>query len=55
MLEKVPAEIREQILAKIPLGRFARPDEVAEVAWFLAARGDYITGQELNINGGLHM
>ncbi|MBI4320261.1 MAG: 3-oxoacyl-[acyl-carrier-protein] reductase [Chloroflexi bacterium] len=55
MLAKVPADIREQIRAKIPLGRFGSPIEIAKVAWFLAAHGDYITGQEININGGLHV
>ena len=30
-------------------------EEIAEAAAFLAADGDYITGQELNINGGCHM
>ena len=48
-------EIAAQIKAKIPLGRFATPEEIASAAAFLAADGDYITGQELNINGGYHM
>jgi len=55
MLTKVPAKILEQLRAKIPLQRFARPDEVAKAAAFLAADGDYITGQQISINGGLYM
>jgi len=55
MLSKIPAKLLEQIRAKIPLQRFARPDEVAKAAAFLAADGDYITGQQININGGLYM
>jgi 3-oxoacyl-[acyl-carrier-protein] synthase III len=55
MVDAIPEEIAAQIKAKIPLGRFAAPEEVAKAAVFLAADGDYITGQELNINGGYHM
>ncbi|MBZ5594551.1 MAG: 3-oxoacyl-ACP reductase FabG [Acidobacteriia bacterium] len=55
MLSKVPTKILEQIRVKIPLQRFARPDEVAKAAGFLAADGDYITGQQLNVSGGLYM
>jgi 3-oxoacyl-(acyl-carrier-protein) reductase len=55
MVDAIPEEIAAQIKAKIPLGRFATPDEIAKAAAFLAADGDYITGQELNVNGGYHM
>ncbi len=55
MVDAIPEEIAAQIKAKIPLGRFATPEEIARAAAFLAADGDYITGQELNINGGYHM
>jgi len=55
MLAKVPEKILEQIRLKIPLQRFAQPAEVAKAAAFLAADGDYITGQQLNVNGGLYM
>ncbi len=53
-IEEVPANILEQIRSKIPLGRFGTPDEVAKAALFLAADGDYVTGQQLNVNGGLY-
>jgi 3-oxoacyl-(acyl-carrier-protein) reductase len=55
MVEAIPEEIAAQLKAKIPLGRFATPEEIAKAACFLAAEGDYITGQELNVNGGYHM
>lgn len=55
MLAKVPDKVLEQIRVKIPLQRFAQPSEVAKAAAFLAADGDYITGQQLNVNGGLYL
>jgi 3-oxoacyl-(acyl-carrier-protein) reductase len=55
MVDAIPEEIAAQIKAKIPLGRFATVEEVAKAAGFLAADADYITGQELNVNGGYHM
>jgi len=55
MLQKVPGDILEQIKQKIPLQRFAEPQEIGKAAAFLAAEGDYITGQQLNINGGMYM
>jgi len=39
---------------RIPVGRFGRPEEVAEVAVMLARNG-YITGQTVNVNGGAYM
>ena len=55
MLAKVPANVQEQITARIPMGRFGRPEEIAQAVAFLAAEGDYITGQQININGGIYM
>jgi acetoacetyl-CoA reductase/3-oxoacyl-[acyl-carrier protein] reductase len=55
MLQKIPANILDQIKAKIPLGRFAMPEDVAKAVAFLAADGDYITGQQLSVNGGIYM
>ena len=55
MFAKVPAEIQAQIKAKIPLGRFAQPQEIAKAVVFLVAEGDYITGQQINVNGGAFM
>jgi acetoacetyl-CoA reductase len=55
MVATIPEDVAAKIKSSIPLGRFAEPEEVAQAAVFLAADGDYITGQELNINGGVHM
>jgi acetoacetyl-CoA reductase len=55
MLAKIPPNVLEQIKAKIPMGRLAQPGEVAKAAAFLACDGDYITGQQLNVNGGVYM
>jgi NAD(P)-dependent dehydrogenase (short-subunit alcohol dehydrogenase family) len=55
MLDKVPANILDQIRSKIPLQRFAQPADVARAAAFLIADGGYITGQQLNVNGGLYI
>jgi NAD(P)-dependent dehydrogenase (short-subunit alcohol dehydrogenase family) len=53
--QDIPEKLASQIRARIPLGRFATPKEVAKAAGFLAADADYITGQELNVSGGSHM
>jgi 3-oxoacyl-[acyl-carrier protein] reductase len=54
MTAGLPEEVRDRILAGIPMGRMGRPDEVAEVAAFLAAGGSYITGSVIHVNGGLY-
>ena len=55
MLAKVAPDVREQILGKIPMGRFGKPEEIARAVAFLCAEGDYITGQQINVNGGVYM
>jgi NAD(P)-dependent dehydrogenase (short-subunit alcohol dehydrogenase family) len=55
MLSKVPENIQDQIKAKIPIGRFGTPEDTAKAVLFLAADGDYITGQQINVNGGAYM
>lgn len=55
MLDRIPTAILEHLRVRIPLQRFARPGEVAKAAAFLAADADYITGQQLNVNGGLYV
>jgi 3-oxoacyl-(acyl-carrier-protein) reductase len=55
MLAKVPDEVLEQIRQKIPLNRLGQPEDIGKAAAFLASDGDYITGQRLNINGGIYM
>jgi 3-oxoacyl-[acyl-carrier protein] reductase len=47
---------RDTLLKEIPFGRYAMPEEVARGIVFLASSdADYITGQTLNISGGLHI
>jgi acetoacetyl-CoA reductase len=55
MLAKVASNVQDQIKARIPMGRFGLPEEIAQAVAFLAAEGDYITGQQININGGVYM
>jgi NAD(P)-dependent dehydrogenase (short-subunit alcohol dehydrogenase family) len=52
MFASVPQAIQAQIKAKIPLARFAHPQEIAKAVLFLVADGDYITGEQINVNGG---
>jgi 3-oxoacyl-[acyl-carrier protein] reductase len=54
MVEQLSEDTRQQILARIPLGRFGTGDEVAEVVTFLCSQGaGYITGHVITIDGGL--
>jgi acetoacetyl-CoA reductase/3-oxoacyl-[acyl-carrier protein] reductase len=55
MFAKVPTDLQLQIKAKIPLRRFAHPEEMAKAVTYLVADGDYVTGQVININGGAFM
>jgi len=55
MLAKVAPEVQKQILAKIPMGRFGKPEEIAKAVSFLCTDGDYVTGQQINVNGGVYM
>ncbi|WP_082497864.1 SDR family NAD(P)-dependent oxidoreductase [Pseudorhodoferax sp. Leaf267] len=49
-------QVWQQRIAGIPLGRPQRPEDVADVATFLAApESDYMTGQAINVDGGLMM
>jgi 3-oxoacyl-(acyl-carrier-protein) reductase len=55
MFAAVPEKIQDQIKSRIPIGRFAKPEEIAKAVIFLAADGDYVTGQQINVNGGAYM
>ena len=47
------ADVREKILARIPLGRIAEPDDVARLALFLASEASsFITGETVAVDGG---
>src|SRR5438128_4997199 len=55
MFQAIPEKAKEAILARIPLGRAGTPQEVARAVRYLIVDGDYITGESLNINGGLYL
>jgi 3-oxoacyl-(acyl-carrier-protein) reductase len=54
MIAAMPDDVRARILAKIPMGRFGRPEEIAQLVAFLVTKGEYITGQVIAIDGGLY-
>ncbi len=56
MAAAIPEKVRSKLLDQIPMRRFAKSEEVARACVYLCSRdGDYITGAELSINGGLFM
>lgn len=56
LLVGIPDRVRTRLLDQIPLKRFGRAEEVARaVVYLCSSDGDYITGAELAINGGLFM
>lgn len=49
-------QLRAEVLKGIPLGKFGRPEDIAEAALFLAGPGaQYVTGQVLTVDGGMVM
>jgi acetoacetyl-CoA reductase len=56
MVNAVPEEVRQQIIAQIPVSRLGRPADIARVVVFLAAEdSDFITGANIPVNGGHYM
>jgi len=55
MIAGMPPAARDNVKSRIPLGRFGDADEVAKLVRFLCTEGDWITGAQLNINGGQYM
>ena len=56
MIQGIPDKVKERLLGQIPLKRFGTPQEVARaVIYICSSDGDYITGAELSLNGGLLM
>jgi acetoacetyl-CoA reductase len=56
MVRAVPPVVLEKIIARIPVGRLGRADDIARGVVFLVAdEADFITGSTLSINGGQHM
>lgn len=56
MTDELNDEIKGSFIAKIPMGRFGEPKEVADaVAFLLSDHASYITGETLKVNGGMNM
>nr|WP_299581233.1 3-oxoacyl-ACP reductase FabG [uncultured Microbulbifer sp.] len=56
MTKVLPEAQREALLDRIPLGRLGRPEEIASVVAFLASdAGAYVTGETIQVNGGMYM
>src|SRR6266540_3102696 len=56
MVSAIPEKVQQKLLGQIPMGRFGKADEVSRACVYLCSSdGDYITGAELSINGGLFM
>ena len=56
MTEVLSEQVQNHAKSQIPLGSFGNPEDVAEAVWFLASdKAGYITGQVLNVDGGMAM
>jgi 3-oxoacyl-[acyl-carrier protein] reductase len=56
MTKSLADEFKNQLLSKIPMGRFGSPEEVAKVIMFLISENSsYVTGNTIHVNGGMLM
>jgi len=56
MTEILPEKVKEELKSLIPMERLGKPEDVAEAVLFLVSEeSNYITGQVLNVNGGIYM
>jgi len=54
MTQAIPAEVKEKFIAKIPMRRIGKPEDIAAIICFLASdEANYVTGQCIQIDGGL--
>jgi 3-oxoacyl-[acyl-carrier protein] reductase len=56
MTAAIPAEVKEEMMKRIPLARAGEPKEIAEVVTFLCSdAAAYVQGEVIAVNGGMHM
>ncbi|MEH7454338.1 3-oxoacyl-ACP reductase [Gottfriedia acidiceleris] len=55
MVNEIPENVKEQIKSRIPKRRFGTVEEIAKAVVYLCEGGEYITGQQINVNGGLYV
>ena len=56
MTRKLPEDVKKILLSQIPMGKLGMPEDVADAVRFLASdEAKYITGQVINVNGGMYM
>lgn len=55
MTDVLKEEVKQTMLKQIPLARFGKTEDVANCAYFLAEYGKYITGQVIQVDGGMRM
>jgi acetoacetyl-CoA reductase len=56
MVRAVPPDVLEKIIARVPVGRLGKAEDIARAVLFLVADdADFITGSTLSVNGGQHM
>lgn len=54
MVAAMPEDVIEKIVSKVPIRRLGTPEEIAEAILYLIS-ASFVTGQQLNVNGGLYM
>jgi len=55
MTQKLSDDVKKKLSDQIPLTRLGTPEDIAKAVVFLCADADYITGQVINVNGGMYM